>query len=714
MRWLVILLVLLFKHAMLRYRLLFLSLAMLLAVDMPTGQISKAEAAADSSVLWESAIEPAGPLGSKEEALAWASKLPFVPVDADRIDAVPVEWPSGLAWNLMFIKNKKNGNGTRDSVFIRVTQNEGKLVSVSVSHQDEDQYGGGPARDGEVNRLSLEEGRPIARTFIDDLDWGLGALWVPNPYREPPVDIRYEDPTLCKVRFYQESEGIHYDSFDLFVDHDGKVVAYGLKWSVLELELPADMLWADEAAAAIYDQSQPYLIYENSGMEEPRLVYSMSTGELDAVTGEWLVPPRLLLEPSTRRVREDPLEPLRNDTEWTLEQMTQRITDALELPDGARMLDSNRSDGLYEFAVPSVDAAYSRTDFIQMNRQTGQFRSYRMQDEFYSVERELPFIGEEEAREAAYAFLEKAVPAYAHQLWEYNVYLPESGTWWGMIPQYKFWFYRMPGGIPVQGEKVELTVNAYSGAVDSLSTILSERPYPDEAAPTVSMEKAKRKLLSLYDLGLGYWISADESQVRVSYEMLLRPEVPMFFTGDAPRVDAYSGEWLNFLGEKEVVPEAVTWVDELMSSPRKLPYQAAIVLDGKLLDTDKEPQILNDVTMVPMRKLFESLGAEVSWDAETRTVLAVKGNIRLELHIGSPTMILNGESHPVTMPAQIVQDSTYVPARLVAEALGAQVDWDGESRLVIVRTSTDLPYPDADILKKLRLDAYLNWEEKYR
>jgi len=67
----------------------------------------------------------------------------------------------------------------------------------------------------------------------------------------------------------------------------------------------------------------------------------------------------------------------------------------------------------------------------------------------------------------------------------------------------------------------------------------------------------------------------------------------------------------------------------------------AIYVDGALLSSDVPPVVENGTTLVPLRVIFQSLGAQVNWDGNTKTVIAVKGNITIKLTIGSQTAYKN-------------------------------------------------------------------------
>ena len=113
-----------------------------------------------------------------------------------------------------------------------------------------------------------------------------------------------------------------------------------------------------------------------------------------------------------------------------------------------------------------------------------------------------------------------------------------------------------------------------------------------------------------------------------------------------------------------------------------------VELDGKTLAFDVPPQIIDGRTLVPLRVIFEALGASVDWISETRTVTAQKDGINISMTIGSNAMRINSETVELDVPPQIIDDRTLVPARAVAEGFGAKVDWNGDTRTVIISTVT--------------------------
>ena len=118
----------------------------------------------------------------------------------------------------------------------------------------------------------------------------------------------------------------------------------------------------------------------------------------------------------------------------------------------------------------------------------------------------------------------------------------------------------------------------------------------------------------------------------------------------------------------------------------------SVYTDGTQIDFDVEPQIINDRTMVPMRAIFEAIGAEVNWDDSTKTAVSEKDGDVVKISIGEYRIIKNDEEIAIDVPAQIVDSRTLVPVRAIAESFDCEVFWDDAERIVRVVT-VKLPEP---------------------
>ncbi|MDR1159795.1 MAG: copper amine oxidase N-terminal domain-containing protein [Syntrophomonadaceae bacterium] len=119
-------------------------------------------------------------------------------------------------------------------------------------------------------------------------------------------------------------------------------------------------------------------------------------------------------------------------------------------------------------------------------------------------------------------------------------------------------------------------------------------------------------------------------------------------------------------------------------SEQKTTRPVTVYLDGVELFFDSEPMMVNERTMVPMRKIFETLGLAVDWDDSTRTVAVSGGGKTLRLTIGNRTAYVDGVGIRLDAAPFIQDDITFVPLRFVSENSGAVVAWDDTLRRVII------------------------------
>ncbi|MBQ4040513.1 MAG: hypothetical protein IJC91_05175 [Oscillospiraceae bacterium] len=108
--------------------------------------------------------------------------------------------------------------------------------------------------------------------------------------------------------------------------------------------------------------------------------------------------------------------------------------------------------------------------------------------------------------------------------------------------------------------------------------------------------------------------------------------------------------------------------------------EVAVFLDGSEVVFDVKPQIIGGRTMVPLRAVFETMGAVVEWDDPTRTVTATKGDTVVVTTIGSDTMYINGVESKMDVAPLLLGGRTLAPARFVAEAFGGKVLWSDKKR----------------------------------
>lgn len=124
-------------------------------------------------------------------------------------------------------------------------------------------------------------------------------------------------------------------------------------------------------------------------------------------------------------------------------------------------------------------------------------------------------------------------------------------------------------------------------------------------------------------------------------------------------------------------------------APTNLPIR--VVVDGREVLFDVPPFINpeTNLTLVPMRKLFNALGVtddNILWDDRTRTVTARKGETTIILRIDSDQALVGTQVVKLAQPAIIKENRTLIPLRFVSENLGLTVTWDPVAHLITINS----------------------------
>lgn len=99
--------------------------------------------------------------------------------------------------------------------------------------------------------------------------------------------------------------------------------------------------------------------------------------------------------------------------------------------------------------------------------------------------------------------------------------------------------------------------------------------------------------------------------------------------------------------------------------------EGAVIVDGR--------------TLLPLRSIFENLGATVNWNPTSKVVVAEKGNTKIELPLNSKKVKVNGVTKTLDVPAKLIGNKTMVPVRFVSESLGAEVSWNKENQYALIK-----------------------------
>lgn len=125
-------------------------------------------------------------------------------------------------------------------------------------------------------------------------------------------------------------------------------------------------------------------------------------------------------------------------------------------------------------------------------------------------------------------------------------------------------------------------------------------------------------------------------------------------------------------------------LDMIKSVENNVLYPIKVMVNEKALVFDVPPRILSGRTVIPVRSVFESLGAEVLWDESTRIISILRDLNIIKLKVGSNLAYINQQQVMLEVPAQIIDGRTMVPLRFIAEEFGFKVTWYGDTRTVIL------------------------------
>ncbi|HEY5341278.1 MAG TPA: copper amine oxidase N-terminal domain-containing protein [Candidatus Aquilonibacter sp.] len=103
--------------------------------------------------------------------------------------------------------------------------------------------------------------------------------------------------------------------------------------------------------------------------------------------------------------------------------------------------------------------------------------------------------------------------------------------------------------------------------------------------------------------------------------------------------------------------------------------------------------VKNGTVLIPLRSMFEQMGATVSYDAASKTVTVTKPGSEVKVTVGKPEVVINGESRPLDVPPMMWHGSVLVPVRVISEGMGAYVLWVPDKQLVVVRYIPPTPPP---------------------
>lgn len=178
--------------------------------------------------------------------------------------------------------------------------------------------------------------------------------------------------------------------------------------------------------------------------------------------------------------------------------------------------------------------------------------------------------------------------------------------------------------------------------------------------------------------------------MRLTYRYEMNNRVRLNIYQDAARIYSLMGCYRRAVGALELAAETAPDSEDVYKHLKHLyrekwEKKIRVYVRGKRPDFGGvEPVIRNGRTLVPVRGLAEALGGNVEWNGKNKQVTIVNGDVNITLTIGSLNATVNGRNVKLDVPAVIEKGRTLVPLRFVMENMGAKVDYDHESGLIVV------------------------------
>ncbi|GBF12274.1 copper amine oxidase N-terminal domain-containing protein [Tepidibacillus sp. HK-1] len=227
-------------------------------------------------------------------------------------------------------------------------------------------------------------------------------------------------------------------------------------------------------------------------------------------------------------------------------------------------------------------------------------------------------------------------------------------------------------------ENTEQSIQATYEYVQSLlnQNELTEKEQEDAQELMESLEEElKGELEGLEEVGNLEDIELPTSKIE-AYKQLM--EMYKLMDKDQDALEAQE-QILGFTkGSKDEVKKLI----ELYKETNKKELKAFV--NGKQPQFDVPPQLVNGNTLVPFRAIAEALGAEVSYDPETRTITVKQGDVSVSFVLNQKQAKVNGQIIQLQVPATTVNGNTVVPLRFISESLGADVEYDSDTQLIFV------------------------------
>lgn len=124
-----------------------------------------------------------------------------------------------------------------------------------------------------------------------------------------------------------------------------------------------------------------------------------------------------------------------------------------------------------------------------------------------------------------------------------------------------------------------------------------------------------------------------------------------------------------------------------------LPAITLYVNEEKVKTQIMDPVQIDDRVLVPVREVFEPMGAGVEWNAKDSIVYITYKDSLLILQVNQKTAWLNNEALTLDVPGKIINEKLMVPVRFISEAMGFDVKWEQATQSVYINEQSKIEEP---------------------
>jgi hypothetical protein len=188
-------------------------------------------------------------------------------------------------------------------------------------------------------------------------------------------------------------------------------------------------------------------------------------------------------------------------------------------------------------------------------------------------------------------------------------------------------------------------------------------------------------------------VEFDDDWEIISYEDFAYIEDDDIFVGeDDPRFNEAAERWrhkpLEFYEITEANIQRIIFAEQATPPvTSQTPNAVSVTINGALQNFEVAPQIIDGRTMLPLRAIGEALGMNVNFDRATNTATLTTPNKTITHVIHTADIMVNGTTSTFDVPSTIIDGRTLVPLRMLAEAIGAEVQWDSATRTASITTN---------------------------